>query len=196
MSHDLDPGSLQTLLNALQTSDADGASAYEQLRVKLIRFFRWNHCWTAEDLADETMDRLAGRLAEETATIADPVRFALGIARMIVHEHRARENRETRARAGFASQTHQQHDEEEQARAEALDHCLNTLPPQGRRLIERYYTGDAGERIRNRQQFAAELGLDLNALRNRALRLRRQLEGCVESRLRDTPGQIHTGAMK
>ena len=196
MPHDLDPGSLHALLDALQTSNADAGSAYEQLRVKLERFFRWNGCRIAEVLADQAMDRLAGRLAADPSVITDPIRFALGIARMMVYEDRIRESRETKAHAGFASETQYARDDAEQARAEALDRCLNALPPQSRRLIDRYYTGDAGERIRNRQQIAAELGLDLNALRNRALRLRKQLASCVERRLGDTTGKIHTGGMR
>jgi len=196
MPHDLDPGSLHALLDALQTSDADAGSAYEQLRGKLERFFRWNGCRAAEVLADQAMDRLAGRLAEDSSVITDPARFALGIARMMVYEDRIRESRETKAHAGFASETQHAPDGAEQARAEALDRCLNALPPQSRRLIDRYYTGDAGERIRNRQQIAAELGLDLNALRNRALRLRKQLANCVERRLGDTTSKSHAGGMR
>jgi DNA-directed RNA polymerase specialized sigma24 family protein len=196
MPHDLDPSSLHALLDALQTSNADAGSAYEQLRVKLERFFRWNGCRVAEVLADQAMDRLAGRLAADPSVITDPARFALGIARMMVYEDRIRESRETKAHAGFASETPHAPDDAEQARAEALDRCLNALPPRSRRLIDRYYTGDAGERIRNRQQIAAELGLDLNALRNRALRLRKQLASCVERRLGDTTGKIHTGGMR
>jgi DNA-directed RNA polymerase specialized sigma24 family protein len=200
MPRDLDSGAFQALLDALQQSGADAGSAYEQLRLKLIRFFRWNNCGAAEELADMAMDRLAERLAQNFEAIKEPGRFVLGIARMLVHESRAREKRETKAVTEFAAASARSGPREdgEQGRLESLELCLGKLPQLSRILLERYYTGDAGERIRNRQRLAAELGLDLNAVRNRALRLRRQLEVCVERELRaqvrrDTSARIDTG---
>jgi DNA-directed RNA polymerase specialized sigma24 family protein len=200
MPRDLDSGAFQALLDALQQSDADAGSAYEQLRLKLIRFFRWNNCLAAEELADMAMDRLAERLAQDFEAIKEPGRFVLGVARMLVHEFRAREKRETKAQAEFAAASTRSVplEDEEHARLESLELCLGKLPPPSRILLERYYTGEAGERIRNRQKLAAELGLDLNALRNRALRLRRQLEVGVEKDLRaqgrrDNSARIDTG---
>jgi DNA-directed RNA polymerase specialized sigma24 family protein len=119
---------------------------------------------------------------------------------MLVHEFHAREKRETKAQAEFAAAAARSvpRADEEQARLVSLELCLGKLPQPSRILLERYYTGDAAERIRNRQQLAAELGLDLNALRNRALRLRRQLEASVERELRtqgrrDKSARIGTG---
>jgi DNA-directed RNA polymerase specialized sigma24 family protein len=185
MGYDLDSTSLQALLRALRPDSSDSAVAYEQLRVALIRFFRWNHCWPAEELADLAIDRLAGKLREDDRVIAHPARFALGIARLVVQEHRLRQDRQSRALSEYASANHDEPEEEKEQRLATLEACLSRLSPSNRYILERYYTGDAGDRIRNRRQLAAELGLDRNALRNRALRLRRQLEDCIERRLGD-----------
>lgn len=63
--------------------------------------------------------------------------------------------------------------------ADCLARCLQELSPEGRGLILDYYQGDAGVRIRQRQTMAAQLGISLNSLRNRALRLRDRLEKCL-----------------
>ncbi len=185
MAYDLDSTSFQALLSALRPRGSDSAGAYEQLRVALIRFFRWNNCGPAEELADLAIDRLAGKLREDARMIAHPARFALGIARLVAQEHRIRQVRQSRALSEYASANHDSPEEENEQRLAALEDCLSLLAPSNRYILERYYTGDAGERIRNRRQLAAELGLDRNALRNRALRLRRQLEDCIDKRLHD-----------
>ncbi len=52
---------------------------------------------------------------------------------------------------------------------------MATLEPEQRRLLLAYYQD------KQREWLATELGLTMNALRNRALRLREKLEKCVMS---------------
>lgn len=186
MPHDLDQTSLDALLGALAGSSSDAGIAYENLRMRLIRFFRWNHCHAPEDLADTALDRLASRLANNSEPILDPQRFAAGIARMLLHEYQAQQVREQKMLPKLlrSLRNHQPRLETEQEREDALCHCLEGITAENRQLLDRYYTGDASERIRNRQSLAEELGIGLNALRNRALRLRQQLEDCISGYLR------------
>lgn len=65
----------------------------------------------------------------------------------------------------------------------ALLSCLEGLDAATRRFVLEYYVADGPARITVRQQLAAALGLYLNALRNRALRLRARLEDCVTAQL-------------
>ena len=90
MNQNLDKNGFAALLEALGTDSAEAGAAYEELRVRLIRFFRWNQCQFAEDLADETLDRLAGKLAGSAEPIVSPAGYATGIARMILLEQRAK----------------------------------------------------------------------------------------------------------
>lgn len=185
MNQNLDKNGFAALLEALGTDSAEAGAAYEELRVRLIRFFRWNQCQFAEDLADETLDRLAGKLAGGAEPIVSPAGYATGIARMILLEQRAKASREKKLLTFLLWLHNRRIDFEDAEREceEAFTHCFDRLPPQNKKLLERYYTGDAGERIRNRQALAGELGIAMNALRNRALRLRGQLEQCVSGRL-------------
>lgn len=181
MGHDLDHASLQALLDALGTDSDEAGLAYENLRLRLIRFFRWNQCLEPEGLADEALDRLAGKIAGGSEPVLDPGKYIAGIARMLLHEQRARESRDRKMLSALSWHFARRQDQEEElARYEdALSLCLDQMAAESRRLLERYYMGDAGERIRTRQSLAAELGIGINALRNRALRLRRQLEECT-----------------
>ena len=51
------------LLAALSADRAAAGVLYEQLRGRLVRFFHWEGCVHAEDLADEVLNRAAVRIA-------------------------------------------------------------------------------------------------------------------------------------
>ena len=61
-----------------------------------------------------------------------------------------------------------------------LRNCLQTLSPDNRQLILQYYQGEKGEKIQNRKKLIERLGVPVNTLRMRALRLRERLQSCVE----------------
>ena len=69
----------------------------------------------------------------------------------------------------------------DEERNDCLDHCLKKLPEQNRILIVGYYQGDAGVKIDNRSALARQLGIPLNTLRIRVLRIRRRLKDCIMS---------------
>jgi len=189
MTQDLDKTALQALLDALGPTPAEAGAAYEGLRERLIRFFRWNHCLFPEELADTALDRLADKLSRGAEPILSPERFVVGIARMLLLEQRAKETREKKMLL-WLSWSHQHYgrsDEEKQLYDDALNHCLDCLTGDNRQLLERYYSGDGSDRIRNRQALAGELGIVINALRNRALRLREGLENCTARYLARDP---------
>jgi DNA-directed RNA polymerase specialized sigma24 family protein len=50
------------------------------------------------------------------------------------------------------------------------------MPADRRTLLEQYYAHSGSEKIQRHQKLAQDLGLTLNALRNRASRARRELE--------------------
>jgi DNA-directed RNA polymerase specialized sigma24 family protein len=72
-------------------------------------------------------------------------------------------------------------DTQAELRIECLQHCLRDLSPENRELILQYYQGDKRAKIENRRQLSERLGLAINSLRMRALRLREQLQTCCEA---------------
>jgi DNA-directed RNA polymerase specialized sigma24 family protein len=156
------------LLLALDPDREAASHKYEALRRKLIDLFAWERSEGPEDLADETLNRLARRVSEG-ADIPNLDRYAYGIARLLLQE----EARARRTRASALRELHLVADQTpDPGMLNRLRHCLAALPERSRTLLERYYAGD-------RAQLARDEGISLNALRNRVLRLRRQLYDCV-----------------
>jgi len=182
----LNDATFQALLTRLRQDTPSPEIYYEQLRARLVQFLRLHAPTEAESLADEALDRLARRIHEGTA-VESVTLFTLGVARMLVREASARLIRsETAARDAQLFQDETDDSAARETLHAALEQCLSSLGSAGASLILDYYSAGAGaERIEKRRHIAATLGLGLNALRNRALRLRDILERCIQSRLDD-----------
>lgn len=176
---------LSLLLAKLDPVDSVAAGqSYEALRGRLILYFRLRRPQEAEDLADRVLDRVARRIAEGV-NIESVSSFAAGVAKFVLQEHYASTLREERAwnDLDYSKRIEAMPpDEVTEARAAALAACLESLTASERNLILNYYGADGLKRMRERQSIARRLRISLNALHNRALRLRKQLEQCVESR--------------
>jgi DNA-directed RNA polymerase specialized sigma24 family protein len=149
---------------------------YEQLRRRLLIFFGAQRHAEAEQAADETLDRVARRLAEGMPVLSIES-YVLGIARNVVREGwKKRKPVEVDWQRMAAPEP-----AAPQLALDCLERCLERLAPASRRWVERFYTGEGGEKIRARAALAAELGIDTNALRVRMHRVRGKLEACVRA---------------
>lgn len=164
-----------------------GALGYERLRTRLLAFFRFRFPAQADVLADQALDRLARRLSDGTA-VDSLDSYVLGIARLLVLEE---ENRQRKERLGAVEAMRDLELNRWEAEIDpalpALRACLASLGQEGANFILEYYAADDGAaRIARRQRMAETSGVSLNALRNRALRLRLSLEKCVRGRLQES----------
>ncbi len=164
---------LEALLAALDADRSAAADKYELIRRKLMHYFSWERFPAPEDHADEVINRVARRLSQGEA-IRDAGAYFLGVARRV-----ALELRKAPTESGDVDILAARAAPPPDDAADCLDGCLERLPEEQRRLILDYYSASGGDKIRNRQRMARERGLNLNALRNRALRLRERLESCV-----------------
>ena len=157
-----------------------GSERYLEIRGNLTRFFEWRGCSFPEDHADETINRIARRI-DEGEDILNPAGYAMGVARLLLLEIMKSRQREQTAlnEIGTDSDVYVAADDGED-RLECLRKCLQTLSPDNRELILQYYQGEKGEKIQNRKKLLDRLGIPINTLRMRALRLRERLQGCVE----------------
>ena len=153
---------------------------YLEIRSNLTRFFEWRGCAFPEDHADETINRIAKRVVEGEE-ILNHSGYAMGVARMLLLEINKGRQREQAALAeiGAAPDVFAPADNDE-SRLDCLRNCLQKLSPDNRDLILQYYQGDKGEKIENRKKLLERLGIPVNTLRMRALRLRERLQSCVE----------------
>ena len=186
----------EALLSQLAPERERAGELYETIRHRLVRLFEWRGCAAPEDLADETINRVARRLAEGIELRSnDPYGYFCGVAHLVYKEVLRRASRESRALAnGDWPPAAAVEDEPSDARLYCLRGCLALRPPDPRDLVLRYYQGknhqgksdqgksDPGEsNIRNRQELAREAGIPMNALRIRVHRVRRKLESCVHA---------------
>jgi DNA-directed RNA polymerase specialized sigma24 family protein len=164
---ELDREGWETLMNALAPDRDLAGRKYEDLRRRLTDLFAWEGSEQPDHLADEALNRLARKLTEGVS-IPHLDRYAFGIARFLVQEDlRARRGRQAALRE-FPSQNPGR----SASMVAALEECLAGVPDANRLLIERYYAEDRGT-------LARELGISVNALRNRAMRIREELFQCV-----------------
>jgi len=168
------------LLVALGGDRDSGGEKYLEIRSNLTRFFVWRGCSFPEDHADETFNRIARKIDEGEA-ILNPAGYAMGVARLLLLEIIKSRQREQTAlnEIGTASEVYVAADDGED-RLTCLRDCLQSLSPDNRELILQYYQGEKGEKIQNRKKLLDQLGIPVNTLRMRALRLRERLQGCVE----------------
>jgi DNA-directed RNA polymerase specialized sigma24 family protein len=167
------------LLAALAFDRNEAGEKYLNLRKNLIRFFEARQVSTAEDAADEVINRLARKLenGEEFENINT---YALGVARIVALEISKSPDRKTSNElpeigvSPFDKDT-----EEREEKLNCLEKCLRELSAENCQIIIGYYRGERREKIENRQKLADDLGIPNNALRSRAVRLRDKLEICI-----------------
>jgi len=174
----LDRPAFGALLAALDPNHSRASEKYTVLHERLTRFFQWHSVDEAEVLADEVLDRLARRVSTDgggSDAIKEPEKFATGIARLLLHEYWRRRQRQEEAMLELKYEDAAPGREIE-GLAAVLDRCLKELPSAQRELIERYYGTEGQNQIEARKQLADQFKISLNALRNRAMRIRADLE--------------------
>ena len=182
----------QQLLAWLDRGTDSGGERYTEMRRRLVAYFDRKGCRVPEDLADDTLNRVARRLQEEgTITDAPPAQYCYIVARFVFLEHLRSADRRVfefgipeAVGARYATPPAGTMDPREM-QLDCLDGCLHQLTPADRELILAYYSGDQGTRIAARKTLAARLGVSLNALTIRASRIRARLEACVAGCLKN-----------
>jgi DNA-directed RNA polymerase specialized sigma24 family protein len=172
----------------------DGADSqgerYLEMRRRLVAYFDRKNCVAPDDLADETLNRVARRLEEEGAiTGTAPAQYCYITAKFVFleylrgdrHSHTSLSELspgEADAVLGAASVASDDVQSKERLSV-CLEQCLAKLPSSDRDLILEYYRGEQRTKIESRRGLAANLRLSVNALSIRACRIRNKLELCV-----------------
>lgn len=179
---------LDSLLLWLSPDKDEAGAKYEAIRTRLIRIFASRGCAEAEDLADETINRVTARLGDVADGYqGDPALYFYAVAKKVRQEYDKRKFRPAPAPPPPAR-------EEVEREHACLEECMGALPPGQSRLVLAYYQGDKRAKINNRRRLAQELGIELNALRIRAHRIRASLQRCVEACLAAVEGARNVSA--
>lgn len=169
------------LLASLGGDRESAGEHYLETRGKLVRFFEWRGCPFPEDHADETINRVARKLFEGEE-ILNPDGYCFGVARMLVLEiNKERVRQETALKELPVLTVASDQSDESEPRIDRLRRCLLKLSPEDRELILQYYHGEKSVKIDCRKKLAERLGVPVNTLRTRVLRIRENLRRCFEN---------------
>ncbi len=170
--------------------DSDGEK-YLEMRRRLVSYFDRKNCFSPDELADETFNRVARRLEEEgSITNASPAHYCYIIAKFIFLEYLRRSERgqvsinelsplsDTAPSPPAISQPSDETERQEK-RLNCLEHCLKDLDQNNREMIIQYYQGEQRAKIENRRALAGAYCITMNALSIRACRIRDRLEACM-----------------
>ena len=188
----LSENAFQQFLQWLDEGTDSGGETYLEMRRRLVAYFDRRNCASPDELADETLNRVARKL-EEVGRITDatPPQYCYIVAKFVLLESfRSPETRQTNiddvslARQAKSNlSTPPSNDAEHTAqdkRMHCLEQCLRKLSPEDQNMIVDYYHGEQRAKIERRGQMAKSLGITMNALTIRACRLRAKLESCVK----------------
>jgi len=181
-----------TLLNWLEPDPERAGKKYEEIRQSLIKLFVWRGCVDAEDLADETIDRVARRVPELVNSYeGNPERYFYGVAKKVFLEY-TRQKRLPTTTLPLDTEHPEidpiQKADEAQTREimyDCLDKCLMSLNPQARELVLQYYGESKRAKVDFRKNLASHSGLSVSTLRARMYKIRATLEKCIEKCMKE-----------
>lgn len=172
----------------MSTTQIEFERCIENLGRGLRAYFRFRCREDFEDLAQETLRRIAESSRKETPR--DFEAYAFGIARHVFSEYVRAAGRERRLVEGLRVLQKPYHAEDTELKHRCLDRCINALPARERELLELYYFRlGGGQKPGIRKTLAVSLSMSPNALRLAIHRIKDRLAGCVSSYCEDSDNQ-------
>jgi DNA-directed RNA polymerase specialized sigma24 family protein len=160
------------LLDWLNPEREQAGKRYEDIRRRLVKIFMYRGCQEPEELADETINRVARKVVEIAGTYSgDPALYFYGVANKI-HQESLRKRRTQPSPPPPPEPGPEQE-------YECLELCMEALSAHSRELVLQYYQDDKSAKIEQRRKLAERLDIPINALRIRAHRIRAALRDCV-----------------
>lgn len=180
-------GAFHRLLEWLDEGADSGGQNFLEMRRRLVAFFDRKNCLNADELADETLNRVARRLEEEGKIESEaPAKYCYITARFVFMESLRDKDKAgvsldevMRRESGQLTTDDTEEKQRKEKMLDCLEHCTGKLEPENREIIIRYYYGEERVKIENRRALAASRNISVNALSIRACRIRDKLESCV-----------------
>jgi DNA-directed RNA polymerase specialized sigma24 family protein len=184
--------SFHDFLQWLDQGVDSGGEKYLEMHRRLVAYFDRKNCLAADELADETLARVAQKLQKKgQITELSPAHYCYVTAKFVFLEYvrHAKQGRadlrelSVSAHPGSAPGTPPLRDaaaDDQEQLLSCLDRCLKKLSAVDSELILEYYQGEKQEKIQRRREIGLRLGLSANALTIRACRIRTKVEQCVK----------------
>lgn len=179
-THVLTQEQFDALLHWLDEDRDRAATIYERIRWRLVTIFAARGCRVPEELADETIDRVARRVTDIAKDYqGEKARYFFGVANNVHHEYLKRP-------IPPGPQDVIDSNVDKERTHECLEQCLNRLPPEDREMLLRYYAQERETKAGQHIAMAQELNITINTLRLRVLRMKQKLQPCIERCLERT----------
>lgn len=175
------PEEFALLLRWLAPDPERAGEKYEQIRRGLIKIFRCRGSAIPEELADETINRVARKVGEIAAGyMGDPAYYFYGVADKIYLESLRTASAQLRPLPAEIAEK-KTFDEEIELKYECLEGCLDKLPRLSREIIHIYYGHDRDGRMKidKRKGLAEQMGIGTSILWLKAHRIRQNLKKCL-----------------
>lgn len=164
------------LLDWLDRNRETAGEKYEKIRQRLIRIFVGRGCCEAEELTDETINRVTLKMPQVVETyVGEPSLYFYGVANNIYREWLRNQKTVQTDKIQEAVLA----DDSVEIEFECLEKCLEKLPAEQRQLIVGYYRENKNAKIENRKELAKNLGISLGAMQTKTFRIRAGLQDCV-----------------
>jgi DNA-directed RNA polymerase specialized sigma24 family protein len=175
-THVLDQAQFDRLLAWLDEERETAGRRYEQIRTRLITIFAARGCGSPEELADETIDRVARRVSDIAEDyVGDQARYFFGVANNVHHEYLKRPPQPELE----LDHTKSDNEPDKEKIHQCLERCLAKFSGAERQMILHYYSQQKKAKVDLHRQMAEELGVSINTLRLRVLRMKEKLQPCL-----------------
>lgn len=157
--------------------DAETAGEeYERLRFRLNAFFGNRNCRFADELTDETINRVILKIGAEK--IENKTAFVYGFAKNIYLESlRTERNHQNIDELKIPEKSAEP---ENDFSSECLEKCLGELSAENRELILEYFSENKQAKIDLHKQICEKMKLTQTALRMKIMRIKQKLKICLE----------------
>ena len=186
----LEQDDFDQLLRWLSADREEAGEKYEQVREGLIRFFRYKGCNDSETLADETINRFAGKVTTlDTSQNFKTITYFYGFAANILLENNRKvgaNNVQLDSLEIFQHPNSGFDEDSTDDKFNCLEKCLQELSADEREIMIEYYSKDKLAKIQARKLLAERLKCDLNALQVKTFRLRNTLGKCVRKCMKNS----------
>lgn len=159
----------------LSPNNENAGEEYERLRFRLCTFFSLRHCCFADELADETINRVILKSSE--GKIENKAAYCFGVAKNVYRESLRKERIHLDIdEVTIAAKA----PEESSFSSECLDKCLDKLSPESRDLLLDYFSEAKLRKIELHRRISESLKMTQTALRMRVMRSKQKLKICVQ----------------
>ncbi|MEK6407791.1 MAG: hypothetical protein AABN34_12575 [Acidobacteriota bacterium] len=169
------------LLAWLDSDRENAGIRFLEISGKLTLFFARRGCPVAEELTDETMNRVSRRVEDIAPTyVGDQALYFHGVSQNVYWEWLEKEKRLKELRKRFDLRLLFSYKPAvDETIYECLDECLQKLDAKSREELLVYYRFNGRLKIETRKKMADDIGITPGALTTRVYRLRAELEPCI-----------------